>query len=185
MGTGAALTFSGRVQMLTDMHEDGWLLDEHMVEDPRHHISRIIMDILDDMDIYGPEDDPLDGYCSRMGDSENEDGSAENVEEEELFDAKYYGMDDSTPFPITEAVNGLQLRSFQVDSLSVEGIVVNTVTPSTIVKDVNALHHYEEFKLFDATRYGMIGAGGFLGLGKDAYDVNFGQEALVKPLSYD
>ena len=59
------------------------------------------------------------------------------------------------------------------------------MTPSSIVKDVNALHQYEEFKIFDATRYGMIGAGEFLDLGKKACCVNFVQVALFKPLAYD
>ena len=118
-GSAAVLTSSSRVHMLTDMHEDGWLM-----EDLTHHISSIIMEMLDDLDIYGPEDDPLDGSCSSIVDSD----SVEYLEGVKLFDAKYYGMDETTPF----AENHLS----EDDDF-----------------DKTALHHYEEFKLFDATRH--------------------------------
>ena len=210
MGSGEVLNSSGRVQMLTGMHEDGWLVDELLAEDSLHYIYGIITEMLDDLDIYGPEEDPLDGSSSNIVDSENHEHSVKYIEGVKLFDAKYYGMDDTT----SKAVNGLHLRDCQVDIVSMDGIVVNKVTLIPIVEDVKAkvcssnklgehhmvmyasrkveeaennlsevseeddfdktpLHHYEEFKLFDATRYDMIVAGEFLDFGKDAYDVKF------------
>merc|ERR1719341_2327899 len=116
-------------------------------------------------------------------------------------------MDDISPFPIIKAISSLHLGSSQGGSLSAEVIDVNTVTACAIVKDINTkgyssnkfgehnlmifaprkvqeTKNHQGLKLFDATLYGMTGAGEFPDFGMDANDGNSAQESLVKPVSY-